>query len=808
MHYDIRLALRTLAGHKAFFAAAVTTLALGIGTTTAMFSVAYGVLLRPLPYAEAERLVHLSERHPGAVAISTSVEPSLSNLTYYGWNGQGRTIGPIGTYGRRARTVGMDEPTRIPGASASPALFDVLRVSPALGRFFTDDDVRVGAAPVVILSDSLWRERFGASPDAIDKTILIDYTPHRIVGIAPPGFAFPDGTVRYWTPGVPRAPGAPGGNVQISPTSAIARLLPGASAAQAAAEGTAIARSQPRPPFADMIWGKGGPVEVQVRTMADKLTAPVRPVLLLFLAGAVCLLLIACANVVNLLLSRGAARERELAVMLALGASRSRVTRQLLIESLIIALAGGAIGVPLAMAIVRALPAFAPVDFPRLGEIRLDWTTAAFASVVSLLSGLAAGSMPALRSGRQNLLRGLRGTATTPARHTAKARRTLLVAEASLAMLLLVVATLVGRSFGRLLDVDPGYDPARVLTARVFLPWAALRPGEADQFAEALLVRLRAVPSVQAAGGGWMTPFGGSTSANTFTIAVPGREAVSARSLVNVVTPGYAEALRLRLRAGRLLTDADRSAPTQSLVVNQEFVRTFLAGVEPVGFNVGVILSRGVTAEVVGVVNNVLKDGLQSAPAPEVYVVAAHRYTIGGEIKLVVRTDTDPIHLAGTVRQLVRDLRSDAAVDNVLPLTSQLSDSVRTERLAASTLGSFATIATLLAALGLYGVVSYSVSTRQREIGIRAALGASRRDVVALVVRDGMGVAGIGLTLGLIGGAVAARVLQSQIAGIQPADGVAFVIAPAVLTAVTFTACLLPARRAVRMDPAAALRHE
>lgn len=375
-------------------------------------------------------------------------------------------------------------------------------------------------------------------------------------------------------------------------------------------------------------------------------------------------------------------------------------------------------------------------------------------------------------------------------------------------MLLLVMATLVGRSFVRLLSVDPGFDASQVLTARIFLPGGTLRPGEADQFTTALLGRLRVLPGVQAAGAGWMTPFGGSTSFNTFTIAAPGREPATARSLVNVVTPGYAEALKLRLRAGRLLTDADLSSSMQSLVVNEEFVRTFLRGAEPIGLNVGVILSRGVEATIVGVVRNVLKDGLQSTPQPEVYVVPAHRYSVGGEIKLVVRTAGDPISVAGTVRQLVRNLRTDAAVDNVLPLASQLSDSVRTERLTTSTLGAFAMMAMLLAAIGLYGVVSYSVSTRTREIGIRAALGASGRDILWMVVADGMGVAAIGLLIGLAGAAGVARVLQSQLAGIQPVDAVAFLLAPALLASVALTACLLPARRAAALEPAVALRHE
>jgi putative ABC transport system permease protein len=795
-----------LRANASLVTAAVMTLALGIGATTVMFSVTYGVLVRPLPYDEADRLVQLSERRDKAGLAN---RPMITNITYFAWNGRSQTIGPIATYGGRMFTVGVDNPVRMFGAGISPSVFEVLRVTPALGRVFISDDAREGAPGVAVISDGLWREGFGSDPAAIGKTLYVDRNAFTIVGIAPPGFAFPTRETRFWMPSEEDRPSSTEADFRIRGTSAIARLRPGVTAEEATAEGTSRARAEAWPARPDPFYGSGPPIAVQARPLVAEMTSGVRPLLLFVLVGAASLLLIACANVANLLLSRGAAREREVAVMLALGASRGRVASQLLTESLLIALCGGAVGVVLAAMVVRILPAVAPPDFPRVLDIHLDGVVAVFAVVVSIVAGLASGLMPTARIGRRDLVSSLRtGVGTSAGRQTIRHRRLLLIAEASLAMLLLALATLVGRGFVRLMHVNPGYDAAHVLTARVFLPGAQLQRGDADLFAAALLDRLRRAPGVVAAGAGWMSPFGGSTSASVFTIAAPGREKVTSQSLVNVVTPGYAEALSLQLVAGRLLTDADLSSPRQSLVVNEAFVRTFLQAVAPIGVNVGHILSRTAEADVVGVVRNVLREGRQSKPEPEVYVPAAHRYSVGGEMKIVVRTSNDPLALAGTLRDAVHNIRRDTAVDNVLPLATQLSDSVRTERLAATTMGSFATMAMGLAAIGVYGVLSYNVSTRRREMGIRAALGADRRNLLWLVVRDGMAVTAVGLVIGLAGAIGAARWLQFAFFGVQPLDPIAFVVAPLLLAAVAVAACLLPARRAARVEPAVALRCE
>ena len=800
--HDIGYAMRTLGRSLGFTVAAVLTLALGIGATTAMFSTVYGVLLRPLPYVDSGRLVRLSEWHPGGTTLIPD-DSSLSNITYHAWNGRSRTIGPIAAYDSGSFTVGLDEPARMPGGWLEPTVFTVLGVSPAVGRFFNENDARLGAARVVVLSYALWRERFAADPAAVGRTLTVDEQPHVIVGIARPNFAFPDREARLWVPTSVALPG------RVMMSDAIARLQSGATASQAADEGTAIARAQTRPPFLDAVLGKGGPVEVKVQTLVDDMTDGVRPALLFFLVGVGCLLLIACANVANLLLSRGVSRWREVAVRAALGAGRARLIRQLLTESVVMASMGGALGVVAALAIVRTIPAIAPQDFPRLDAIGLDWNAVLFAFVVSLLAGVIAGVVPAFKGARPDLLTALReGAGVSVGWRTATARRLLLAAEASLAVVLLVVAVLVARSFLTLLKVDPGYDAANVLTARVYLPGAMRGQAQNETFIPALLERIRAVPGVAAAGAGGMAPFGVSTMATPLTISLAGREPVTTRSRVYVVTPGYAEALRLRLRAGRQLSNADMSAAAQSIVVNDEFVRTFLGGREPVGVNVGVILTRGVNAEIVGVVGNVLKDGLNTAPVPEVFIVPAHRYAIRGEVYLVLRTATDPAAVAEPVRRIVHELRREAAVENVSTLASQVSASVANERLATTTVTEFASVALILAGIGLYGVLSYGVSARTREIGVRAALGASRRRIVALVVRDGMTAAGVGLVVGLVVAAGVARLMERLLFGIEPLDPVSFLLALLLLGAVGVVACALPAIRAARIDPAQALRSD
>jgi putative ABC transport system permease protein len=566
-----------------------------------------------------------------------------------------------------------------------------------------------------------------------------------------------------------------------------------------------------RPLVADAIFGKGGPVDVRVVSLLDELTGRVRPALRVLAAAVFVLLLICCANVANLLLARGVARRRELAVRSAVGASRGRLLRQLATEGLVTTALGGALGLALAAVLLRALPALAPADFPRLADVRLDTPTLGFALLATLLAGVLSGTLPALRSAGGELLPALRdGVGASAGRHALRFGRALLVAQAALAVMLLVGAGLLLRSFDRLIRVDAGYDPAGVLLARVYLPEATSSERIAG-FAEALLPRLRGLPGVVAAGAGNMAPLMPNTMLASSTWPEPGPrgERITARAVLFVVTPGFAEALALRLREGRLLTEADAASGVRSLLVNEEFARSYMADGRPVVGRryEGVFGPANVTSEIVGVVANVLKDGLDTRPQPEVFVLPRLGQSLPGELNLALRSTAGWAGVSSALRAAAAELEPSAAVE-LTPLASRLSASVAQPRFAAATLTSLALLALSLAALGLYGVLSYSVSQRRREMGVRAALGAGRADIVRLVMLQGLGVTAAGLLLGIAGAGLLTRVLEQLLFGVSPLDGAAFAAGSALLLAVAAAASFVPAWRAAKVNPSEALRCE
>lgn len=799
---DIRLALRGLARHRSFTLAAVITLALGIGASTAIFTIVYGVLLRPLPFAEPGRIVRLVDARPGGAPVFAG--RPFTNVAYHAWTPVARTIGPIESYDSFTFTAGFDEPTRVRGAFVSAGFFRMLAVLPQRGRFFQHDDGAPGTLPAVVLSDGIWAERFGRRDDAVGRRLTIDGRSHLIVGVTPRDFAFPEPETRIWVVTGPM-PMPAGGRIHVT-GGAVARLHPGVTPAAAAIEGTQAARSVEWPPSTDFFLGMGGANEVRVQTLADELTGRVRPALLLMAAGVGCLLLIACANVANLLLSRGVGRERELAVRVAMGAGRWRLMRQLMSETVLIAAAGGALGLAVATVAIEWLPFIAPEELPRLDDVRIDWRVYAFAVLASMTAAIVTGVIPALRGATPDLLPALReGTGSSSGKRMTRIRGALLASEAALAVMLMVAAMLLGRSLTRLLDIDPGFDRQNVLATRIYLP----RGDNSDPFLEELLARLRAVPGITAAGAGNMMPLGESAAAHMFTPQVPGRPPVTVRGRAYWVTPGYAEAVGLRLRDGRLFNPGDLSAPLQSMLVNEEFVRTALGGVEALGLQVPSMLTGNTTAQIVGVVGDVLKEGLAAAPQPEVYIPApAHKYSIRGEINLVIRTSDDAANHAATVRSLVRELRADAAVDPVVTMTEKVSASVAQPRFAAVVLASFAFTAITLAGVGLYGVLAYGLSRRRREIGVRAALGAPRASLVGMVVREGMAVTLAGAIAGAAGAAALARAMQSLLFGVAPLDIWSFAAALIVLIGVALIACSIPAARAAAVDPSISLRTE
>jgi putative ABC transport system permease protein len=803
-----RYAVRQLRHTPSFTIAAIATLAIAIGANTAIFSVVYGVLLRPLPYRGGDRLIRLSEEHPGGRPLLP--EALLSNLTFHAWTGASRTVEDAAAYSSRNYTVAIvNESLRLNGAAVSPVLFELLGVVPAAGRFFTPSEVQEGQDQVVVLSHGAWQRRFGGSSSAIGTAIAIDGKPFVIVGVAPAWFYFPDRDAELWTPfAVP--PVTKGGTSVLR---VLARLAPGATLAQVEAEGTGAARTVARPVSATLLFGEGGPVQVRARLMIDQLSSRIRPALLVMAAGVSLVLLIACANVASLLLARGVARRRELLVRHALGASRLELLRQLVTESLLLSLFGGAVGVLLAWTLVRLLPAFAPADFPRLDEIALDPRVLAFAFVASALAGIAAGVFPALR-GTFGLGRAVRvDDGRTAGSGRDVLRGVLLGAEAALGVMLIVAASLLMRSFVALVSVDGGYTPDNLLTARVYRQGDRPDSARSEQFVRALVDRLRSGPGVVAAGAGNMAPFGESSFVSGFQL--PGTAAagkpVIARAISYVVTPGYAEALGMRLRAGRFFEAADLDSKVQRILVSESFARTYLADGGPVAgrtFPDGLV-NKSASTEIVGVVADVLKDGLTDSPQPAIYLAhGGPERGIRREVNVLIRTAGDPLDTVPFLRTVVRDLDPTAALGAITPMGREVAQSVAAPRFAALTIAAFATIALLLAATGLYGVLSYNVSQRRREIGVRAALGATRGDLLALVVRHGLVVTTAGVATGLLASAATAPLLRRVLFGIEPLDVASFVAAPAILLLVGLAASLIPARRAASVDPAEALRAE
>jgi putative ABC transport system permease protein len=817
LRQDIRYAFATLRSNRAFAAAALVTLALGIGATTAVFSVVYGVLLEPLPYPYAARLVQLSEERPGSPLPAAN--PILTNYTYYALAEAPRTLDAIAAANGRDYTVNINGvPERIPGVAVTPSLFPLLGMRPALGRVFTDAEAAPGSNLVVVLSDAAWRTRFAADAGVVGRAITIDGRPYTIVGVAPPDFYYPTRDAALWTPyRVPPPADPSSGRFFVAAVTAIGRLAAGATPAQAEAEATAVARRAAPPAGGGrgLFGGPGGEPIVHVASLVDYMTRSVRPAILVLAGSVVLVLLIACANVANLFLSRGVARQRELAVRAAIGASGWRLGRQLLTESLVVSLAGGAIGVAIAWALVRLLPALAPPDFPRLDDVQVNGPALAFAAATSLFTALASGLAPALRGARFNLSPSLHGGdgATAGGFRSARAGRLrdgLLVAEAAFAVVLMVGAALLAHSFRTLIHVDGGYDPNNVVTTQIFLPGLALdAPGSGPRLravTDQMLERLRAMPGVESAGAGAMLPFQRNTMIAAFPLNIVGRPApdqpTMVRALRNMVTPGYAEALGLRLKAGRFLAAADEGASGNvAMMVNEEFARVYLPP-DPVGTVLQ--LAQGQTAEVVGVVGNVLKDGNDRAPQAETYGLLTTANVPAG---FVVRAAGNPAALVPIIHRAVREIDAGAAADVAL-LSDRLAASVDQPRFAMTVLMAFALLALLLASVGLYGVLSYGVQQRRREMGVRAALGAERGALIRLVMRRGLGVTAIGLALGLIASVATTRALAGLLFGVTPLDPVAFAAAPLVLLPVAVAASLLPAMRAASVDPSEALRCE
>ncbi len=801
---DLRIAVRSLVRTPSLTVAALLALALGIGANTAIFSVVDGVLLRPLPYPRADRLVLLIDSNPAAGFPRFAASPP----NYADWRAQSHSFTDLAAF--NGTNLGLTapgvEPERIQAARVSAGFFGVLGVSPALGRGFRAEEDRPGAGDVVVLSHRLWQRRFGAAPGIVGQRVTLDGAPHTVVGVAPEGFYFPNRDTEAW---VPLA-------IEIDPKQrgahylgVIGRLADGVTLKSAQAEITGIAkRLEEQYPDNNTGWG------VNLMPLQERVVETIRPALLVLMVTVGMVLLIACANVANLLLARMAAREREIAIRGALGAARGRLVRQFLTESLVLSLTGGLLGLALGVAGTRVLVAMSSDGIPRAGEIGLDWTVLGFTLGLALVTGLVFGLLPALHASKGDLQSSLRegGRGQSAGGRARLVRDLLVVVEVAAALVLLVGAGLLIRTFVGLQGISPGFDPSGVMTLRLSLPESTY-PDDPSQisFYERLADRLRAVPGVEASGAGFPLPLGGSNYVLSF--AVEGRPAPapneSPQSWMRFVTPGYVQAMGIPLVRGRMLAETDRAGAPRVALVSRTLAETVFPGEDPIGHRITFNDPTSPDAEwveIVGVVGSVRDQSLAKEPNGETYLSAFQ--TPLDVATVVAKTSGDPAALTGALRAAVHDVDPNLPVYRVRTMQAVVADSLADQRFNATLLAIFAALALVLASVGVYGVISYSVSQRTSEMGLRLALGAERREVLALVVRQAMVRVALGVVLGLAGAFAAGRFLRSLVVGITVRDPLTFGGVALVLLAVALLATWLPARRATRVDPVVALRSE
>lgn len=805
--HDLRFALRIMRSSPGFTIVAVLTLALGIGANAAIYSFVDGVLLKPLPYPHPEQILEVWEKPPDGD------RNGISTLNFLDWKNQNTVFTAMaGETGGSATLTGVDAPVQLRGSRVSAGYFDIFGIKPLLGRTFAPNEDQPGKEHVVVLSNRIWQSRFGSDRGVIGRTIHLDNVPYTVIGVLPAGDPHGRGWQDIWRP------------LAFQPQDMTrdfhwmrswARLKPGVSLDQARTQmksiGARIAHDYPES-------NKGWSVTID-RFVDRVVDGDLRRSLLVLLAAVGAVLLIGCVNLANLLLSRGADREREIAIRAALGAGRWRLVRQLLTESVVIACVGGALGVALGYSLMRALKTWIPPFYlPAEAEVRMDGRVLLFTAAIILLTGILFGLAPALHAVRSDLAGSLkeggRGATTGVARN--RLRGALVVAEVALAFVLLSGAGLLIRSFYQLQQVDPGFETTNVVTMWLPMTNAQYPDGlHVVNYLSQVMEKINAVPGVRETavttalpleGWGWGMPF-----------LIEGQPVVDRANrpgcYFKMVSPSYFRALGMRLLKGRILSETDTQGAVPAIVVNESMVKRYFKNQEPLGKRV--FIQQIITAkhelgpevpwQVVGVVADEKVDGLDDS-SPGVYVSYKQSPTVGNA--LVVRGAIDPNALIKSIQRAVWEVNKNQALDDVKLLEQIKTESLGGNRLRTILLGAFAGLALLLAAIGIYGVISYSVSQRTHEMGVRAALGASSWDQIRLILKSGLSLTFVGLVLGTLGALGLTQLLSSLLFGVSARDPWTLAVVGVVLGAVALAACYIPARRATRVDPTIALRYE
>jgi predicted permease len=816
---DLRYAVRLLRAQPGAAAITILTIALGVGAVTSLFSVANGVLLRPLPWVSGEGVVRVIESRGGRQG---RVPGTVMNGTYLAWSDSPDTIDTLASWTEGALTLrGAGEATRVTIAEVTPSLFDLVRVPPLRGRVFTPEEATEGNSHYVVLSAGTWERRFGAREDLIGGSIVMDGAAYTVLGVMPRRFVFPTAETEMWLPRWIAPVDGRNGVKRGQIFRALARLKPGVTPAQAAAEATARAAAAPDAGMAAVsLFGAREPIQITVVDANEAATAEVRPAIILLLIAAWLLFVTAVANVANMQLARAVARHRELTIRAALGAAASRLSRQLLIESAVVAAGGAGLGLAVTIALHRALPWLLPAGFPRAGDIAIDGRVLALTALLVPLTSVVAGLLPLMHARRVDLARALArgglGSAGAGRGWLALARLAIVGSQVAITAVLVIGAVLLTRSFIARISADRGYDAGNVLTATVPFPggWSYERRQQART---RILERLATRPGITHAAFSTGVPLisaGGFTSFN-FASAVRNGGEVQAESIRRVVTPGYFGALGVRMAAGRPLTASDVEGTPTAVVVNRSFVQKFLDDIpaeRAIGLSLGQAAVMGTVyagdATIVGVSNDMRQDTVDAPDQPEMFVAMAQisQPSLGASSIVLIRTVDDPIAYLETLRSVVREEDPAIALDGLMTLEQRVSDSVSRPRVYAVLLGGFAAFALVIAATGLFGVLSYTVTQRWRELAVRSALGASRpRVVVAAVAHMGAAIAA-----GIAGGVLLSLWLSSQLTpflyGVSSTDLASFFVAPVVLAATGVAACIIPARRVANTDPITVLR--